>query len=71
MVIGFYTSRMVATTTLAVRPPTRDRLRGFGAKGESYDDILRRLMDIAEESAFFRRQVRILKESKFHSLDEV
>jgi hypothetical protein len=61
----------VATTTLAVKHPTRDRLRGFGAKGESCDDILRRLMDIAEESAFYRRQVRILKASKFHSLDEV
>jgi len=40
-------------------------------KGESYDEILQRLMKIAEESAFWDRQVRILKESRFHSIDEV
>ena len=40
-------------------------------KGESYDEILQRLMEIAEESAFWARQVRILKESRFHSIEEV
>ncbi|HLB68386.1 MAG TPA: hypothetical protein VJN63_07985 [Thermoplasmata archaeon] len=58
-------------TTLPVRKPTRDRLRAFGMKGESYDEILQRLMKIAEESAFWDRQVRILKESRFHSIDKV
>jgi hypothetical protein len=57
-------------TTLPVRKPTRDRLRSFGIKGESYDQILQRLMEIAEESAFWDRQARILKGSRFHSLDE-
>jgi hypothetical protein len=58
-------------TTLPVRKATRDRLRAFGQKGESYDEILRRLMEVAEESAFYERQLRILKESRFHSLGEV
>ena len=58
-------------TTLPVRKPTRNRLRAFGMKGESYDDILQRLMGIAEESAFWDRQVRILKESRFHPVEEV
>jgi len=40
-------------------------------KGESYDEILQRLMKIAEESAFWDRQVRILKEARFHSIDKV
>lgn len=62
---------MQGRTTLPVRKTTRDRLRTFGRKGESYDEILRRLMEIAEESAFYERQVRILKESRFHSLSEV
>ena len=62
---------MQGRTTLPVRRATRERLRSFGRKGESYDDILRRLMEIAEESAFYERQVRILKESRFHPLDEV
>ena len=58
-------------TTLPVRKTTRDRLKSYGMKGESYDEILRRLMEITEESAFYERQVRILKESRFHSLREV
>lgn len=58
-------------TTLPVRKTTRERLRSFGKKGESYDEILQRLMEIAEESAFYERQVRILRESRFHSLQEV
>jgi len=58
-------------TTLPVRKHTRDRLRAFGMKGESYDDILQRLLKIAEESAFWDRQVRILKESRFHPIEEV
>jgi len=62
---------MQERTTLPIRKTTRDRLRVFGRKGESYDDILRRLMEIAEESAFFERQVRILKESRFYSLCEI
>ncbi len=62
---------MQGRTTLPVRKATRDRLRTFGKKGESYDEILRRLMEIAEESAFYERQMRILKESRFHSISEV
>jgi hypothetical protein len=35
-------------TTIQLEEKTRDRLKGFGKKGESYDDIVIRLMDIAE-----------------------
>jgi len=58
-------------TTLPVRKATRDRLKTFGTKGESYDGILLRLMEIAQEAAFWDRQIQILKGSRFHSLDEV
>jgi hypothetical protein len=58
-------------TTLPIRKATRHRLRAFGRKGESYDEILCRLMEVAEESEFYERQVRILKESRFHPLSEV
>ena len=61
---------MVGLTTLPVRKSTRDRLKTFGVKGESYDAILARLMEVARESEFWDRQVRILKESRFHSIDE-
>ena len=62
---------MAALTTLPVKKSTRDRLKTFGVKGESYDAILARLMEVARESEFWERQVRILKESRFHSVDEV
>src|SRR2546428_11675717 len=62
---------MQERTTLPVRKATRDKLKTFGGKGESYDGILRRLMEIAEESAFYERQLWILKESRFHPLHEV
>ena len=62
---------MQERTTLPVRKATRDKLKTFGGKGESYDVILRRLMEIAEESAFYERQLWILKESRFHPLHEI
>ena len=61
---------MPESTTLPVRKATRDRLRTFEVKGESYDAIIVRLMRTAEENAFWERQVRTLKESSFHSVDE-
>lgn len=34
-------------TTIQLRKATRDRLRQLGGKGETYDDILNRLLDRA------------------------
>ncbi len=36
-------------TTLAVRPETKLKLERLGRKGESYDDIIARLLSISEE----------------------
>jgi len=35
-------------TTIQVSVETRDRLRRIGRKGETYDDIIRRLLELAE-----------------------
>lgn len=35
-----------AVTTIPLRRATRDRLRELGKKGESYDALLHRLMDV-------------------------
>lgn len=43
---------MADLTTIPLKKATRDRLRNLGRKGESYDDLLHRLMD-----AFERRVV--------------
>jgi hypothetical protein len=39
----------LAKTTIQLEEETRDRLKGFGKKGESYDDIVLRLMDFYED----------------------
>ena len=36
-------------TTIQVDVETREKLKRFGHKGESYDDIIERLMDYCEE----------------------
>ena len=62
----------VATTTIPVEKETRDRLRSLGKKGETYDEILKRLMSVAEYEEFMERQYERLKDRKaFVSLDEL
>ncbi len=60
-----------ATTTIQIPAETRDRLRRFGLKGQTYRDILEALMDRVEYEAFMEEQYRRLKERpKFVPLDE-
>jgi hypothetical protein len=60
------------TTTIPVEKETRDRLRSFGRKGETYDQVLQRLMTLAEYEGFMTRQYERLKEkSAFVALDEI
>jgi hypothetical protein len=48
LIVVMTTKVTLAKTTIQLEEDTRDRLKGFGKKGESYDDIVIRLMDIAE-----------------------
>lgn len=62
----------MATTTIPVEKETRDRLRSLGKKGETYNEILKRLMSLAEFEEFMDRQYERLKDKKaFVSLDEL
>ena len=59
-------------TTILVEKETRERLRLFGKKGETYDQILRRLMSIAEYKGFMEKQYERLKDREaFIALDEI
>lgn len=62
---------MGETTTIPLSKETRDLLKRFGRKGETYDELVRRLLAIAEEMDFGERQKRILAEEEFISLDKV
>jgi len=36
---------MARVTMIKLKPETRDRLKALGSKGESYDQIIRRLLE--------------------------
>ena len=36
-------------TNVRLKTETRDRLKKYGSKGESYDDIIARILSIAED----------------------
>jgi hypothetical protein len=59
---------MAKTTTIPLQPETRDLLKKHGKKGETYDELIRRLVDIAEQVEFVER---ILAEEEFVPLDRV
>ena len=58
------------TTTIPLSKETRDLLKKFGQKDETYDDLIRRLLEIAGQIEFARRQQRILAEEEFVPLPE-
>jgi hypothetical protein len=62
---------MGETTTIPLTKETRDLLKRFGRKGETYDELVRRLLTITEEVEFGNRQKRILAEEEFVPLDRV
>jgi len=58
-------------TTIQVSMKTRDRLRRLASKGQTYDIILRRLLDDAETRMLYEREKRILENEEFVPLDQV
>ena len=62
---------MGETTTIPLTKETRDLLKRYGQKGETYDELIRRLLEVAEQMEFARRQKRILEEEEFVPLDQV
>ncbi len=62
---------MGETTTIPLSKETRDLLKKYGQKGETYDELIRRLLEMAEQMEFARRQKRILAEEEFVPIDQV
>jgi len=63
-------------TTIQVQNETRDKLKMFGHKGESYDNIIERLMNYSEElnieELIDKRWNKLQTEKdKYISLDEI
>jgi predicted CopG family antitoxin len=58
-------------TTIQIQKETREELREFGKKGETYEDVIKKLMEIARRVEFFEDIDRILETEEFRSLDEI
>lgn len=59
-------------TTIPITKEVRDMLKSYGFKGETYDNILRRIMKQVDIENFMERQYKRLQEKdKFVSLDEI
>jgi len=58
-------------TTIQLSKVTRDQLRQLGRKGETYDQVLNRLIDMARRTAFFMDIDRILETEEFVPLEEI
>jgi len=58
-------------TTINIDATTREKLKKFGTKGETYDEILLNLMEVAKIHNFLEEQKWILKNEKFSSVDDL
>ncbi len=72
IVIEMVEAKAREITTIPVSKGTRDKLKSLGIKGETYDEIIARLMEVARYEEFMERQYALLKEKdKFVPLDAI
>ncbi|MFH1306773.1 MAG: hypothetical protein ABIH83_03940 [Candidatus Micrarchaeota archaeon] len=58
-------------TTIAINSKTKDSLKLYGSKGETYDEVLQKLMEIAKMHGFLQKQKYILENEQFFSTDDL
>lgn len=62
---------MPDVTTISVRRETKELLKEFGKKGDTYDQIIRRLVEQASMRELNKRWNRILEGEKFIPLENL
>lgn len=60
-----------STTTISLHKDTKELLRKFGSKGQTYDEVIRALIERASVKELDKRWNRILEEEEFIPLDEL
>ena len=68
--IAVYSDYMTLTT-IQIEKETREDLKKYGRKDDTYDKIIKRLIEITNRQLFYEDQKRILKEERFVPLDEI
>ncbi len=66
-----WTDIMAEMTTISLRRETKELLRKFGSKGQTDDEIMRWLIEMALVRELDRQWDRILAEEGFTPLDEL
>ncbi|MEE9223488.1 MAG: hypothetical protein V3U51_01935 [Thermoplasmata archaeon] len=61
---------MATRTTISVKPETKEILKELCSKGQTYDEIIRMLVQKASIKEPDKRRNRILEDEEFTSLDE-
>ncbi|HEY7589341.1 MAG TPA: hypothetical protein VIB49_11445 [Thermoplasmata archaeon] len=62
---------MPSTTTISLRQETKELLRKLGSKGQTYDEVIRELIEKATIIELDARWNRILQDETFTPLDEL
>jgi predicted CopG family antitoxin len=60
----------MSLTTIPVSTEVRERLKQIASKGETYDAVLRRLIEVSEARMLHERERRILETEEFVPLDQ-
>ena len=61
---------MAGSTTISLRKETKEMLRKMGSKRQTYDDVIRELIERVSIKELDARWNRILEEEEFIPLDE-
>ena len=62
---------MASSTTISLQKETKELLRKLGSKGQTYDEVIRELIERASIKELDARWNRILEEEEFIPLDEL
>ena len=62
---------IMKTTTIAVSTEVKETLDSLGSKGETYNELISKLICAVEKSEFFDRQKSILDSERFVSIDNL
>ena len=58
-------------TTIQISKDTREKLKTIGRKGQTYDEIIENLIEIAKKDIFFAELDRIADTEEFVPLDKL
>ena len=58
-------------TTIQVSKETRERLKKIGSNGQTYDEIIEKLLEIGQKVMFFKELDRISDSEEFIPLDRI